>query len=42
MNLNGEHPTISVARDLILVLACIVALVLPFVLTRQIWGDYGG
>ena len=42
MNLNGEHPTISVARDLILVLACIVALVLPFVLTRQIWGDSAG
>ncbi|KRF27424.1 hypothetical protein [Phycicoccus sp. Soil802] len=40
MNLNGEHPTISVARDLFLVLACIFALVLPFVLTRDIFrGD---
>jgi hypothetical protein len=38
MNLNGEHPTISVARDLVLVLACIIALTLPFVLTRQIFG----
>jgi hypothetical protein len=38
MNLNGEHPTISVARDLLLVLACILALVLPFVLTRDIFG----
>lgn len=42
MNLDGEHSTISVARDLILVLACIVALVLPFVLTRQILGDTAG
>ena len=38
MNLNGQHPNISVARDLFLVLACIFALVLPFVLTRQIFG----
>ena len=38
MNLDGEHSTISVARDLVLVLACILALVLPFVLTREIFG----
>ena len=42
MNLDGEHSTISVARDLILVLACILVLVLPFVLTRQILGDSAG
>jgi hypothetical protein len=38
MNLDGEHSTISVVRDLVLVLACVVALVLPFVLTHQILG----
>jgi hypothetical protein len=38
MTFNGEHSTLTVARDLLLVLACILALVLPFVLTRQIFG----
>ena len=42
MNLEGEHPTYSVARDLLLVLACVVALVLPFVLTRHMLGDSPG
>ena len=42
MDLDREHSTISVARDLILVLACVVALVLPFVLTGQIFGDSAG
>lgn len=38
MNLDGEHSSIKVARDLLLVLACVLALVLPFVLTREIVG----
>jgi hypothetical protein len=41
MNLDGEHPPANVARDLILVLACVVALVLPFVLTRHLLDDSG-
>jgi hypothetical protein len=38
VNLDGEHSTYNVARDLLLVLACVVALVLPFVLTRHMLG----
>lgn len=41
MNIDGEHSTLSILRDLVLVLACILALVLPFVLTRQMEGSAG-
>jgi len=41
MIFDGEHSTLRVVRDLVLVLACVLALVLPFVLTRQMHGTDG-
>jgi hypothetical protein len=38
VNLDGEHSTLGTVRDLVLVLAFVLALVLPFVLTRQLHG----
>ena len=41
MIFDGDHSTLRVVRDLLLVLACVLALVLPFVLTRQMHGTDG-
>lgn len=41
MNLDSEHSTVRMVRELVLVLACILALVLPFVLIRQMQDTEG-